>query len=202
MSNKKISIGFDMDGVVLDSVPTIVQLHHELTGEIPRIHHSQSTSWNFQDIITADVSTINSYFEHERFFEIVPFISDGILSMKSFLEELLSEHQLEVSFVTKATNKNFLMKQNWLKERLPMFNTCNMTQVDFDVVGKPNVNSLIFVDDVSANLNGNAKYNILFRKNWLITEYNEFVPENVIVVNSVYELASVIYELLQFERSR
>jgi len=202
MGKSKLTLAFDLDGVVLDSVPTIIQLHHELTGEIPKIHHSQSKSWNFQDVITAEVPTINSYFEHPRFFEIVPFISDNILSMKSLLEELLSESQLEISFVTKATLQNFHLKQEWLKERLPQFNIDNMTRVEFDVVGKPNVKSTIFVDDVSANLNGHAKYNILFRKNGLITEYNEFVPENVLVVNSVCQLAAVIFEILDFERSR
>ena len=199
---RNLTVCFDMDGVILDSVPTIVQLQHELTGEIPKIHHSQSTSWNFQDIITADVDTINSYFEHPRFFELVPFISDNILSMKSLLEELLSEHDVEVGICTKATTKNFIAKQDWLEERLPQFNIDNMTRVDFDVVGKPNVKSLIFVDDVSSNLNGESKYKILFRKNGLITEYNEYVQENVIVVNSVCQLASMIFEILEFERVR
>ena len=199
---RNLTVCFDMDGVILDSVPTIVQLQHELTGEIPKIHHSQSTSWNFQDIITADVDTINSYFEHPRFFELVPFISDNILSMKSLLEELLSEHDVHVSICTKATTKNFISKQSWLEERLPQFNIDNMTRVDFDVVGKPNVKSLIFVDDVSSNLNGESKYKILFRKNGLITEYNEYVPENVIVVNSVCQLASTIFEILEFEKAR
>lgn len=198
----KLTITFDADGVILDSIPTIVQLHHELTGEIPKIHHSQSTSWDFHDIITADRDTVNSYFEHPRFFEIVPFISDNILSMKSLLEELLSEHDIKVSICTKATNKNFIAKQDWLEERLPQFNIDNMTRVDFDVVGKPNVKSLIFVDDVSSNLNGESKYKILFRKNGLITEYNNVVPEGVIVVNSVCELASEIFWIIEFEKVR
>ena len=198
----KLTVCFDADGVILDSVPTVVQLNHELTGEIPKIHHSQSTSWNFQDIITADVDTINSYFEHPRFFELVPFISDNILSMKSLLEELLSEHDVEVSICTKGTVNNFISKQSWLEERLPQFNIDNMSRVDFDVEGKPNVNSLIFVDDVSKNFNGKSKYKILFRKNGLITEYNEYVPDNVIVVNSVCQLASTIFEILDFERVR
>ena len=199
---RNLTVCFDMDGVILDSVPTIVQLQHELTGEIPKIHHSQSKSWNFQDIITAEVDTINSYFEHPRFFELVPFISDNILSMKSLLEELLSEYGVEVGICTKATIKNFISKQDWLEERLPQFNIDNMTRVDFDVVGKPNVKSLIFVDDVSSNLNGESKYKILFRKNGLITEYNEYVPKNAIVVNSVCQLASTIFEILEFERVR
>jgi 5'(3')-deoxyribonucleotidase len=196
----KLLLGFDLDGVVLDSVPTIVQLHHELTGEIPKIHHSQSKSWNFQDIITANTQIVNSYFENERFFELVPFISDNILSMKSLLEELLAEKKYEIHFVTKATEENFRLKKQWVKERLPLFNTDNMERVEFNVEGKPNADFLIFVDDVSMNLKGKSKYNILFRKNGLITEYNEFVPDNVIVVNSVCQLANTIFEILEFEK--
>lgn len=199
----KISIAFDMDGVLIDSVPTVVQLHHELTGEIPKIHHSQSTSWDFHDIITADKDTVNSYFEHPRFFEIVPFISDNILSMKSLLEELLSEHDIDVEICTKGTTVNFKYKQDWFEERLPMFNIIDkMHRVDFNIEGKPDVNSTIFIDDVSANMNGQSKYKILFRKNGLITEYNNYVPDGVLVANSVCELASIIYEIIEFERAR
>lgn len=198
----KISIAFDMDGVILDSVPTIVQLHHELTGEIPKIHHSQSTSWDFQDIITADRDTINSYFEHPRFFEIVPFISDDILSMKALINGLLSDDDICVSICTKGTLRNFIAKQDWLNERLPRFNIDNMSLVKFNVEGKPHVNSTIFIDDVSANMNGQSKYKILFRKNGLITEYNNYIPDGVLVANSVCELASIIYEIIEFERVR
>ena len=200
MKHKKLSIAFDLDGVVLDSTPAIVQLHHELTGEIPKIHHSQTVKWNFEDIITASNDTINSYFEHPRFFEIVTFISDDKLSMKSLVEELIADNKFDVNFVSKGTQLNHLYKIEWLKERVYGFKRDMYIPVCITENGKPNVNSDILIDDFDKNFNGHAKYNILFRKNGLVTEYNKNSRMADFVAESVNELANTIFELLEFER--
>ena len=199
-NHTKLLIGFDLDGVVLDTTPAIIHLHHETTGEIPRIHHSQTKMWNFEDIITATNEEINNYFASERLFEIMTFISDGKLSMKTLIEELLVSELFEVYCITKGTPKNIYLKRQWLKERLPLFNLDNLIGVPMEMDGKPNVNTTIFIDDFSKNFNGNAKYNILFRKNGLVTDYNSDESTSHYQVGSVVELANKIFELIDFER--
>jgi 5'(3')-deoxyribonucleotidase len=199
--NKKLSIAFDLDNVVLDSTVAIIQLHHELTGEIPKIHYSQTVKWNFEDIITADNSTINSYFEHPRFFEIVTFISDKKLSMKSLVEELIVSDDFEVSFASKGTETNHKYKIDWLTERVRGFKREMYNGICITENGKPNIKSDIFIDDCSVNFNGHAKYNVLFRKNGLKTEYNYFSLNSDAEVNSVTELANLIFTIYEFEKN-
>ena len=200
MKHKKLSIAFDMDGVLLDTTPAIIQLHHEVTGEIPKLHHSQTKMWNFEDIITATNDQINGYFISERLFEIITFISDDKMSMKTLIEELLSSELFEVYCITKGVPDNIELKKVWLKERLPLFNIDNLIGVPMDVDGKPDVKTTVFIDDFSKNFNGNAKYNILFRKNGLVTDYNTDESTSDYQTGSVSELASKIFELLDFER--
>jgi hypothetical protein len=199
MSN--ISIGWDLDCVVLDTIPAILELHHILTGEIPKIHHSESKSWDFKDAIAADRDTINSYFEKKLFFDLVNFMTDKNYCMRDIIEELISSG-IDNRFFTKGTERNVNLKKDYLTKNICGVTKDMITGIGFEVEGKPDVNTTIFVDDVAANLNGKAKYNILFRKNGLITEYNDNVPDNVYkVCNSVTEFVNAVCDIILFEES-
>lgn len=210
MGKNKLNIAFDFDNTMCNSNLAIVELfkinHPEIIStNYPR--YEFVTEWNYQDVLP-DITNeeVEKYFNDHRLFDLITFFMDDKTSMKDLISELISEGH-NAYIISKGSDVNIALKKSWLKERLPIFNLNNLIGIPLTEVGKPDKYTKhmdILIDDVDSNFNNSVKYKLLFAnqglKSWNRNGLLEDSPLEVVC--SVTEAANVIYDIINFERSR
>lgn len=194
-----ISITFDWDGVITNSVQSILDYY-----EIKNVNYYDIKKWNLSDIIPditeEDVFKLfDSKFMYSDTTQFIKDIdSDGNeYNVKDLIEELICDKN-DIFINSKGTMKNETLKMKFIRNRMLFFNINNLTVTEHAIENKKDVNTDIFIDDKYSNLiSATAKVKICFSMNGVENEWNKGSFDknnNIIIAKSVYELRKIIYD--------
>lgn len=175
------------DGVTVNSIDAIVYLYNEDFKAYPNYHYIKASdihTWNFEECNCASSVVFDMYFNTPRFFENLKFMKYA----DTFLWRL--SHRFNFIIVSHGNTPNLKLKNEWIdkKIRFCINDSIMINQADTKFIGvdfkdysdKSHVNMSdgIFVDDTYRNLlTSNAKYKILFGKEFPWNEENEKADE-------------------------
>jgi len=167
---KKLFI--DMDGVLLDYIPVIIEMYEEDFGfEIMAYNHRKITpwqiqTWGFEELELAPKGYIYHLFKSQRFFDKVKFF-DGCVEFLKGLNYL----GWKINIVTNGHPINLALKQEFIDKHIPFCDLMGVNMNKFsdkshiDMSGE----NSIFIDDLAKNLEDcKCKNKIMFgvKKPW------------------------------------
>ena len=159
-----MNIYVDFDGVIVNTVKAIVSMYNEdfkYYKGFEEIDYKTVNTWNFEELTLADTKTIDHYFNRERFFNRLEFMTGAHVVLK----ELAKKHDVYV--VSMGYSPNLLGKQEWLSKNMPFVKLIGCNYKEYPDKAHIDMSDGIFIDDSFNNLQtSNAKYRILYGKNF------------------------------------
>lgn len=156
----KRNLFIDYDGVIVNSIKTIVTLYNEdfkYYKNFTKIEWSDINTWNFEECNCASKEYINTYFNQMRFFNTLEYMDWA----KEILDKLNKKYNITI--ISSGYSPNLIIKNKWIKEHLSY---CKFIGVNFKKYkDKSHINMYdgIFIDDSCNNLiTSNAKIKICF----------------------------------------
>lgn len=151
----------DMDGVITDTIGSIVSLYNDdfqYYKKFRKIHPSEINTWDFAECNCAAKEYINTYFNQPRFFERLQFMNTNT---KRVIEKLKEKY--DVTILTMGFSPNFVGKQLWAVKNLPDTKMTCINMKEYDDKSHIDMSGAIFIDDKSENLRtSNASEKLLF----------------------------------------
>lgn len=163
-TNQKVF--FDFDGVIGDTIKTVVDLYHQdycnVDGYTP-VRYDDVKTWHFQELNLLTQNKLYDYFDSQRFFNKLRYTDECILPRVWMI--LLESLGFRNHIVTLGTKRNLELKMNYLtKNHYP----CDFIGLETNKhLDKSSVDMTegVFVDDkVNNMLTSNAKDKIVFGK--------------------------------------
>ena len=159
-----MNIFVDFDGVIVNTVKAIVSMYNEdykYYKGFEEIDYKTVNTWGFSELILADEKTIDHYFNRERFFNCLEFMTGAHV----VLEELAKKHDVYV--VSMGYSPNLLGKQEWLGKNMPFVKFIGCNYKEYPDKSHIDMKDGVFIDDLATNLDtSNAKYRILYGKSF------------------------------------
>ena len=166
------NIFIDFDGVVSNTIETIVRLYDEDYSSRPeyrQVPWVDVNSWDFKELNCATPEEINEYFKHMRFFENIVLMPNVEYALNKISEKY------DTYIVSMGNNENLFLKRLWLSVysgfKNIQFIGCNFA--DYSDKRHIDMSGGIFIDDLGENLEtSNADTKICFgdiypwNKNW------------------------------------
>lgn len=151
-----MKIFIDFDGVIVDTIATIVKLYNKDNNE--SIDPKEIKTWNFEEYEKLN-SEYMKYFSDYRFFSEAVMMKDAI---QSIYELYWNYH--DIIFCTKGTPENLRMKKVFLETH---FNAIDFEFIGIDLGEKDksmvDMKDGAFIDDMDENLStSNANIKICF----------------------------------------
>lgn len=150
----------DFDGVIVNTIKTIVDLYNEdfkYYKKFKPIEWSDINSWNFKECELASSKYINTYFNQKRFFDRIKFMPNA----KEVLEEVSKYY--DITIVTAGYRPNLVGKMIWIEKNLSFCHYEPVNLKKYKDKSHINMEGGIFIDDCSNNLvTSNAEYKICF----------------------------------------
>lgn len=150
----------DFDGVIVNSIKAIVDTYNEDFQHYKKFKHinwEDVNTWDFAELECATPEYINTYFNQQRFFDRLEFMSDA----KEVLEELNKYY--DITIVSSGYSPNLKAKELWIIEHLPFCGFIGVNMKEHKDKSEVDMKSGIFIDDSSTNLKtSNALVNICF----------------------------------------
>lgn len=191
MSKKKTKIFLDFDGVISDSITTIVRLYNEDYKDDPcyiPIKPEDINTWGFKECNCATTKEMYKYFEDKRFFENIEFMTDTTYYYIKLMAQIF-----DVIICSAGTRKNLRLKEEFIKKIFPKVKFLPVNSNKYKDKSHINMTDGIFVDDSAKNLvTSNAEYKICYGKQY---PWNE--QWKGIRVYDWYELWTYIYTLTE-----
>jgi 5'(3')-deoxyribonucleotidase len=158
--NKKHKLFCDFDGVIVNTIATIVSLYNEdfkYYNDFVPVKWWEINTWAFNECNCATQEYINTYFNQQRFFDKLTYMDWA----KETLDILRKEY--DITIVSSGYSPNLKAKEIWVKEDLPY---CDFIGVNLkEHIDKSHIDMSdgIFIDDSASNLaTSNALINICF----------------------------------------
>lgn len=150
----------DLDGVVFNTISTIVNMYNDdykAYPEFKQINPVDIHTWDFKECKCTTSNIIDFYFCTPRFFDnlILMKHADTIL--------LLSSYIFEIILVSLGDVPNLKLKEKWISKHIPYAKFIGVDSNKYDDKSHIDMTDGIFIDDSTKNLRtSNAKYKILF----------------------------------------
>ena len=156
---KKPKIFVDYDNTITNSTKAIVDLYDEdfkYYKKFEYIHWTDIRTWDFLECNCAKPEYINTYFNQQRFFDIVKFMDNA--------EEVLKrlKDKYEIIIVSMGYSPNLRAKEYWIKEHIPYAKFIGINFKKHKDKSHIDMSDGIFIDDNAKYLNTNAKHQICF----------------------------------------
>ena len=156
---KKPKLFIDYDNSITNSTKAIVDLYNEdfkYYKKYEYVHWTDIRTWDFLECNCAKPEYINTYFNQQRFFDIVEFIDNA--------EEVLNKlkDKYEIIIVSMGYSPNLRAKEYWIKEHIPYAKFIGTNFKKHEDKSHIDMSDGIFIDDNTKYLNTNAKYQICF----------------------------------------
>lgn len=160
-------IFIDLDGVVFDTIKTIVDIYnddHIMYKNFKLVNPSDIETWDFDELYLESREYIDSYFNQPRFFTDLSLMKGS----KWLINKLHDKHNWEVIFCSAGSYPNLQLKRRWIDK--------NFSYADFIPVELPtytdksmvNMSGAVFLDDSCKNLEtSNADIKICFGKEYV-----------------------------------
>lgn len=150
-------VGVDIDCVVTETVPALLQLHYEDTGE--RLTIDDITDYDIGKFVSPQYrQSVNALFGDSRLWDRVEILDGCTDTVKRLIDK-----GYEIYFVTSAGFENMVMELPVLEKAFPFMDvrrriitTYNKHIIDVDIL----------IDDCADNLIGINGYGILFDYPW------------------------------------
>lgn len=166
-------IFLDFDGVIVDTIGTIVDLYNEdfkYYSDYKYIFPEQVNTWEFAECNCASKEYIDSYFNQQRFFDKLKFMPNAYENIRS----LALNHK--VIIVSCGYSPNLRAKEIWIKNNLPFCKFKGVNLKCFPDKSHIYMDGDVFVDDSSHNLiTSNASIKICYGQ---IYPWNMFYGSN------------------------
>ena len=183
-----MKIYIDVDGTVVDTPSAMATWYNKKYNG--NAVGSKIFEWDAQDQCPKLTKTdLVDLFEDDYFFDNLHPIKDA----QDILHRMSKFPGYDFSFCSIGTAGNLRKKEMYLKKHFPFIKKYVMIEKEYVEMGKDGyVNDGLLVDDNKYNLDGSAKYEVLFKpdgdKQWNIG-YRGIVATNWIqVANCIYQL--------------
>lgn len=161
---KKINLFCDMDGVVFDTVKTIVNMYNsdfKYYKNFVAVNPDDVKTWNFEECKLASKDYINTYFNQERFFNTLELMRGSINTLFE-INELFN-----LNFVSHGYSPNLIGKEIWVKRNFPRAKFIGVNLKEHNDKSCVDMSGGIFIDDSAENLKtSNAEIKICFGKEY------------------------------------
>lgn len=154
-------IFIDLDGVVFDTIHTIVDLYnidHLYYKNFEPVLPSSVRSWTFDELELEDWEYVNKYFNQPRFFTQLTLINSA-----KWIINKLHDAGFIITFCSIGTYPNLQLKRQWIQKH---FKFAEFIPVDYEMYEDKshiNMSGAILIDDSSINLTtSNADLKICF----------------------------------------
>ena len=157
MSKPKIYC--DYDSTIVNTIKAIVGLYNDdfkYYKKFEYIHWTDIRTWDFLECNCAKPEYINTYFNQQKFFDIVEFMDNA--------EEVLNrlKDKYEIIIVSMGYSPNLRAKEYWIKEHITYAKFIGTNFKKHNDKSHIDMSDGIFIDDNTKYLNTNAKYQICF----------------------------------------
>lgn len=156
-----MTIVIDLDGVVYDTIRTIVNLYnydHLYYKDFEPVLASNVKTWDFDELNLEPREYIDKYFNMPRFFAEVKLM----IGAKWIIDKL---HYMgfKIVFCSSGSFPNLQLKREWINKHFEYADFIPVDLERFKDKASVNMRNCWFIDDVSKNLEtSNAKHKICF----------------------------------------
>ena len=159
MKDFSVKVYLDVDGTVVDSADAMAKWYNKTYGG--NAVGKDIYEWNAKDQCPElTVEDIHTLFESDYFFNELTPIKDA----QDILERMSKFYGYDFYFCSIGTPNNIKKKVKYLKQHFPFIDKYVMIERENVVMGKDKyVCDGVLIDDNQDNLNGSAKYDILFK---------------------------------------
>lgn len=160
---KKIIV--DLDGVVYDTIATIVNLYnydYAMYKNFKLILPSEVKTWDFSELSLESPNYIDKYFNTPRFFD-----KDNLILMSGarWILTKLQNEDFKIIFCSSGSYPNLQLKRKWINKYFPNAEFIPVELPTYTDKSMVPMQDSIFIDDLSANLTtSNADIKICFGK--------------------------------------
>lgn len=156
---KKIII--DLDGVVFDTIQTIVDLYnidHIAYKDFRVVMPSEIKTWDFDELSLESPEYIDKYFNMPRFFSHLVLMNGA----KWIVNRLYNEG-FDIVFCSSGSYPNLQLKHRWISSEFPQAEFIPVEMPTYADKGHIPMEDSIFIDDCNHNLvTSNAPIKICF----------------------------------------
>ena len=156
---KKIII--DLDGVVYDTIQTIVNLYNEdhlMYKDFKVVLPSQIKTWDFNELTLESPEYIDKYFNQPRFFSNLVLMNGA-----KWIINKLGNEGYKIIFCSSGSFPNLSLKRRWINKYFPQAEFIPVELPTYPDKSHIDMSNCIFIDDVSKNLTtSNADIKICF----------------------------------------
>lgn len=160
----KRQIFIDLDGVVIDTISTIVGIYNEDHSQYKNfkmIAPSDIKTWDFDELNLKPREYIDSYFDQPRFFK-----SDHLkwmMGAKWIINKLHDNLGYKIIFCSSGSYPNLQHKRQWIQRHFSYADFIPVEMPTYEDKAHVPMQESYFIDDVSKNLKtSNAKVKICF----------------------------------------
>ena len=144
----------------MDSVRAIASLYNEdfqYYKNFRPIKPEEINSWNFKECVCATYEYINTYFNQQRFFDRLEFMTCAKEAV------LLLQKHYDIKIVSMGYTPNLIAKRLWLYRYLPGIPFVGVNLKEYKDKSHIDMKDAIFIDDNARNLEtSNAKKRYCF----------------------------------------
>lgn len=166
----KSNLFLDFDGTVVCTIKSIVDLYNQdfkYYKNFKPIEWSDIETWGFTECNCATSDYINTYFNQERFYDILEYQENA----KEILDELKKHFNIKI--VSMGYSPNLKGKEIWIKKNMPYAEFIGVNFKDYEDKAHIDMSGGILIDDSANNLiTSNSDVKICYgdfyewNKNW------------------------------------
>jgi 5'(3')-deoxyribonucleotidase len=152
----------DLDGVVFDTIFTIVDLYNEdhiYYKDFQVVTPDKVKTWDFDELTLEPREYIDKYFNQPRFFTNVKLMTCS----KWIINKLHDVYNYRIIFCSSGSYPNLQLKRDWININFPFAEFIPVEMPTYEDKSHVPMQDSIFIDDVSKNLiTSNADIKICF----------------------------------------
>lgn len=158
----------DFDGVIVNTIKAIVDLYNKdfkYYRNYELINWWDINSWEFRELSCASRKYINTYFNQERFFDILEFMPFALESINKL------KQKYDITIVSMGNYPNLKLKEKFIKKYFKDVKFIGIDFKEYNDKSHIDMSDGIVVDD-SCNIliNSNAKIKICFGDVYLFNQ--------------------------------
>lgn len=188
----KLKIYIDFDGVIANTIETIVSLYNEdfrYYKNFKKIEWFNVKTWDFSECNCASAEYINTYFNQPRFFKNI-----HLMDYVCFSLHLLNQEKYDITIVSSGYSPNLKAKEECIKKLFPFCKFIGVNLKYYKDKSHIDMSDGIFIDDSENNLiTSNAKYKVCFgeiypwNENWNGIRYKNWVDTVHYIIKEITE---------------
>lgn len=149
----------DFDSTIVNTVKSITDIYNEdfkYYDDFKYINWTDIGTWDFLECNCAEPKYINTYFNQQRFFDILEYMDNA--------EEVLNrlKDKYKIVIVSMGTSANLKAKEIWINKHMPYAKFIGVNFKNYNDKTHINMSDGFCIDDNISNFNESAIENICF----------------------------------------